>query len=130
MKKPDDSERILRELNKHKGIDKAIIAAELAVGAGFKERKTRQIISDIVKEQGLLIASRVQDPCGFYLIKKASELRECLGQYKSRIDRLDDRASSLSRAGAKRFGKASLRGFKFNGYPKSDLPVNKKRSSI
>ena len=130
MKKTDDSERILRELNKHKGIDKAIIAAKLAVEVGLKERKTRQIISDIVKEQELLIASRVHDPCGFYFIKKASELRECLGQYKSRIDKLNERASSLCRAGAKRFGKASLRGFKFNGYPKSDLPVNKKRSSI
>ena len=73
MKKPDDSGRILRELNKHKGIDEAITAAELAAEVGLKERKTRQIISDIVKKQELLIASRVHDPCGFYFIKKAGD---------------------------------------------------------
>ena len=126
MKKLSDPERILRALKKHKGIEEAILAAKLAGEVGLNERVAREIVSNIVKEQELLIASRVRDPCGFYFIKNASELRECLGQYKSRIVKLDERASSLCRAGAKRFGKAALRGFKFNGYQKLDLPVNKK----
>ena len=130
MKKLSDPERILRALKKHNGIDEAILARKLTKKVGLEERQTRQVISDIVKEQGLLIASRVSEPCGFHLIKRASELRECLGQYKSRIIKLGERASSLCIAGEKRFGKAALHGFKFNGYPKLDLPVNKKRSSV
>ena len=127
MKELSNSERVLRALRKHKGIKKAITAAKLAAEAKVEERQTRRIISDFVKKQELLIASTVRKrPKGFYFIKEAGEVRQCLGQYKSRIDKLNERASSLYRAGAKRFGKAALRGFEFNGYPKLDLPINKK----
>ena len=127
MKELGASEKILHALKKHKGIKKAVTAPELAAEAGVSERQMRRIISDFVKKQELLIASTVRKRHkGFYFIKEAGEVRQCLGQYKSRIDKLNERASSLYRAGAKRFGKAALRGFKFNGYPKLDLPINKK----
>ena len=115
MKKLSGPERILRALKKHNGVDEAILARKLAKKVGLEERHVREIISDIVKEQEVLIASRVSDPCGFHLIKRASELRECLGQYKSRIDKLYERASSLYKAGLKKFSKDIQGEFNFYG---------------
>lgn len=113
----NNAELILRVLEKHKGSNKAITARALARKIHLPEREVRRIISGIVTEQKSLIASSVHRPFGFYIIKRPGELRECLGQYKSRMDTLDDRASSLCISGVKRFGKEILRGFKFHGYP-------------
>jgi len=115
MNKMNLSEKlILRVLERHKGRDNAITAKALAIKAHLPEREVRRIISRLVTEQKCLIASSVHEPFGFYLIKSLDELKECLGQYYSRITTLKDRAKSLYRAGLKKFSKDIQGELKFN----------------
>jgi len=114
MKKMNNSDMILHALKRHKGRDNAITAKALARNVHLPEREVRRIISWLVTEQKCLIASSVHEPYGFYLIKSLYELKGCLGQYYSRITKLKDRATSLYKAGLKKFSKEIQGEFKFN----------------
>ena len=114
MKKMNNSDLILRVLEKHKGRDNAIPAKALAIKAHLPEREVRRIISRLVTDQKCLIASSVHEPFGFYLIKNVDELKGCLGQYYSRITTLKDRAASLCKMGLQKFSKEIQGEFKFN----------------
>ncbi len=114
MKKMNNSDLILRVLKKHKGRDSAVTTKALARKVHLPEREVRRIISRLVTEQKCLIASSVHEPFGFYLIKSLDELKGCLGQYYSRIMALKDRATSLYKAGLKKFSKQIQGEFKFN----------------
>jgi hypothetical protein len=106
--------RILKILQSHKGKDRPIVARALSKKLNLPEREVRRLISELVTEHKILIASRVQKPYGFYLITNLTELKECLNQYYSRLKNLKDRASSLYKAGLKRFSKELQNEFKFS----------------
>ena len=114
----EQKEKIMSVLRFHKGRGNPITAKALSKRLCLPEREVRRIISRLVTEQKLLIASSVHEPFGFYLIKTPYELRGCLGQYYSRMKTLEDRTSSLCKAGIKEFGKKALRGFKLYDYLK------------
>lgn len=107
--------RILALLRSHNGKDRAITASALSRKARISEREVRRIISRLVKEDNLLIASSVHRPYGFYMIKNLYELKECLGQYYSRMKELKERSSSLYKAGLKKFSKDIQGEFNFYG---------------
>ena len=107
--------RILAILRHRKGKNKAITARALSKKSRIPEREVRRIISELVKGEKLLIASSVHRPYGFYMIRNIYELKECLGQYYSRIKTLKDRASSLYKSGLKRFSKQIQGEFNFYG---------------
>ena len=115
MNKINNSDLVLQGLKKHKGSNNAITTKSLARKVHLPEREVRRIISRLVTEQKCLIASSVHEPFGFYLIKSLDELKECLGQYYSRIMALKDRATSLYKTGLKKFSKEIQGEFKFNG---------------
>lgn len=116
MKKMNNSDLILRVLEKHKGRNNAIPAKALAIKAHLPEREVRRIISRLVTEQKCLIASSVHEPFGFYLIKNMDELKGCLDQYYSRIVKLKDRAASLYETGLKKFSKEVQGEFKYGKF--------------
>ena len=107
--------RILAILKHHKGKVRAITASALSKKSHIPEREVRRIISELVTEGKLLIASSVHRPYGFYMIRNLHELKECLGQYYSRMKTLKDRASSLYKAGLKKFSKNIQGEFNFYG---------------
>lgn len=107
--------RILAILKHHKGKSNAITANALSKKSHIPEREVRRIISELVTDGKLLIASSVHRPYGFYMIRNLYELKECLGQYYSRMKMLKDRASSLYKAGLKKFSKNIQGEFNFYG---------------
>ena len=116
MNKINNSDLVLQGLKKHKGSNNAITTKSLARKVHLPEREVRRIISRLVTEQKCLIASSVHEPFGFYLIKSLDELKECLGQYYSRIVKLKDRAASLYETGLKKFSKEVQGEFKFRKF--------------
>ena len=107
--------RVLAILRHHKGKDRAITASALSKKSHIPEREVRKIISGLVTGEKLLIASSVHGPYGFYMIRNLHELKECLGQYYSRMKMLKERASSLYKAGLKKFSKEIQGEFNFYG---------------
>lgn len=106
--------KLLKILQSHKGKDKPITAHRLARKMRLPEREVRRIISELVTKEKILIASRVRKPYGFYLITELDELKECLGQYYSRLKNLKARAQSLYKAGLTKFAKEIQGEFKFD----------------
>jgi len=107
--------RILAILKHHKGKRRAITASALSKKSHIPEREVRRIISELVTDGKLLIASSVHRPYGFYMIRNLHELKECLGQYYSRMKTLKERSSSLYKAGLKKFSKQIQGEFNFYG---------------
>ena len=107
--------RILAILKHYKGKSRAITASALSRKLHIPEREVRRVISELVTEGKLLIASSVHRPYGFYMIRNLHELKECLGQYYSRMKTLKERASSLYKAGLKKFSKDIQGEFNFYG---------------
>lgn len=105
---------ILRVLKSHKGRLNPITAKTISKRLRIPEREVRRAISGLVTKRKLLIASSVNKPFGFYLIETLEELKECLGQYYSRLKTLKERASSLYKAGLKKFSKEIQGEFKFH----------------
>jgi hypothetical protein len=110
----EQEKKILKILRSHRGSDNPITAKALSKRLRLPEREVRRVISRLVTKQKLLIASSVHEPFGFYLIKSLDELKGCLGQYYSRITTLKDRATSLYKAGLKKFTKEIQGEFKFH----------------
>jgi len=108
-------DRILAILKYHRGKDRAITASALSRISHIPEREVRRIISELVTDGKLLIASSVHRPYGFYMIRNLYELKECLGQYYSRMKTLKERAASLYKAGLKKFSKDIQGEFNFYG---------------
>lgn len=106
--------RILKALESHKGKDNPITAKALSKKAKAPEREVRRVISYLVTNHRLLIASSVHSPYGFYLIEDVDELKRCLSQYCSRLKNLRDRAQSLYKSGLKKFSKEIQHEFSFN----------------
>ncbi len=106
--------RILKVLQSHKGNKKPITARALSGKLRMSEREVRRLISELVTKEKILIGSRVRKPYGFYLITNLDELKDCLGQYYSRLTNLKDRAQSLYKAGLKKFSKEIQDEFKFD----------------
>ena len=109
------NKQVLEILRHHKGKSRAITASALSRKSHIPEREVRRIISELVTEGKLLIASSVHRPYGFYMIRNLHELKECLGQYYSRMKTLKERASSLYKAGLKKFSKDIQGEFNFYG---------------
>ena len=105
---------VLRILKSHKGSLNPITAQVVSKRLRIPEREIRRIISRLVIKHKLLIASSVNKPFGFYLIEDLEELKDCLGQYYSRLKTLKERASSLYEAGLKKFSKEIQGEFKFH----------------
>jgi len=105
--------KILKVLQSHKGKNRPITARKLSAKLRLPERQVRSLISELVTKEKILIASSVQKPFGFYLITDIDELKECLGQYYSRLKNLKERAQSLYKAGLKRFSREIQHEFKF-----------------
>lgn len=106
--------KVLMVLKVHKGRDNPITAKKISERTGIPEREVRRAISGLVTRHKVLIASSVQRPFGFYLINNLDELKECLGQYHSRLKNLKDRTQSLYKAGLKKFSKEIQDEFKFD----------------
>ena len=107
------NKQVLEILRHHKGKSRAITASALSRKSHIPEREVRRVISELVTEGKLLIASSVHRPYGFYMIRNLHELKECLGQYYSRIVALKGRATSLYKEGLKKFSKDIQGEFKF-----------------
>ena len=111
----EQKEKIMSVLRFHKGRGNPITAKALSKRLCLPEREVRRIISRLVTEQKLLIASSVHEPFGFYLIKTPSELKENLNQNSSRIKAINARRLGLLKGGIKKFGKKEIQGeFKFH----------------
>ena len=107
--------QILKILRSHQGSDNAITARALSKKLHIADREVRRIISELVTQEKVLIGSSVHEPYGFYIIRNIDELKECLGQYYSRMKTLKERASSLYKAGLKKFSKQIQGEFNFYG---------------
>ena len=114
---------VLRILKSHKGRYNPITAKAISKGLRVPEREIRRIISRLVIKNKLLIASSVNKPFGFYIIENLEELKGCLRQYYSRLKALKERASSLYKAGLKKFSKQIQGEFKFH-----DKSLRKRRN--
>ena len=106
--------KLLTILRSHKGKGKPVTALKLSGKLRIPEREVRQMISDLVTNKKILIASRVRKPYGFYLITSLDELKECLAQYHSRLKNLKARTESLYKAGLIKFAKDIQDEFKFD----------------
>ena len=109
------NKQVLEILRHHKGKSRAITASALSRKLHIPEREVRRVISELVTEGKLLIASSVHRPYGFYMIRNLHELKECLSQYYSRMKTLKERASSLYKTGLKKFSKDIQGEFNFYG---------------
>ena len=95
---------LLRILQERRGPDQAITAASLSQLTGAGSRVIRKIISHLVTEDQVPIASSVQWPYGFYLITNAEEAEATLRQYWSRVRETAKRARALGQVVEWRFG--------------------------
>ena len=95
---------LLRVLQERRGPDQAITAASLSQMTGAGSRVIRKIISHLVTEDQVPIASSVQWPYGFYLITNAEEAEATLRQYWSRVRETAKRARALGQVVERRFG--------------------------
>ncbi len=105
---------LLRILQQRRGPDQAITAASLSQMTGASSRIIRKIISHLVTEDQIPIASSVQWPYGFYLITNAEEAEATLRQYWSRVRETAKRARALAQGVERRFGVKLQKEFPFD----------------
>ncbi len=96
--------RVLEILQQRHGPTQAITASQLSQLTGASSRVVRRIISHLVTEAQIPIASSVHWPFGFYLITSAEEAEATLHQYWSRVREVAKRARALGQVVEQRFG--------------------------
>ena len=95
---------LLGILKERTGPEQAITAAHLAQMTGAGSRIIRKVISHLVIETKIPIASSVHWPYGFYLITNAEQAEATLRQYWSRVREVARRARALEQVVHERFG--------------------------
>ena len=105
---------LLRILQERTGPDQAITAGRLSQMTGASSRIVRKIISHLVMEDQIPVASSVHWPYGFYLITNAEEAETTLRQYWSRVREMAKRARALAQIVEQRFGVKWQKEFPFD----------------
>ncbi len=105
---------LLEILQQRKGSGQAITVSRLSSLTGANPRLIRKIISHLVTEDQIPIASSVQWPYGFYLITNAQEAEATLRQYWSRVRETAKRARALGQVVEQRFGVKLQQEFPFD----------------
>lgn len=68
-----DEERAVYGLLRH-GRARALSARDLSERTGLKDKEIRQTIRSLIMERGLLVASAVDDPPGFFIAETSDEI--------------------------------------------------------
>ena len=105
---------LLGILKERTGPEQAITAAHLAQMTGAGSRIIRKVISHLVIETKIPIASSVHWPYGFYLITNAEQAEATLRQYWSRVREVARRARALEQVVHERFGVKLQKEFHFD----------------
>ena len=77
----------------------AITARDLAERTGLSDRQIRQVVKDLIMKRGLLVASAVDDPAGFYLATTREEILAATKGLRHRGISILARAAKLQRSG-------------------------------
>lgn len=100
----DLEKELLVILEQRQGPEQAITAGRLTQMTGASSRVIRKVISRLVTEEQIPIASSVHWPYGFFLIRNADEAEATLRQYWSRVREVARRARALAQVVEQRFG--------------------------
>ena len=109
---------LLAILKERTGPEQAITAGALSQISGASPRVIRKIISRLVTETKIPIASSVHWPYGFYLITSAEQAEATLRQYWSRVREVAKRARALGQVVEQRFGVRYQKEFPFDEDPR------------
>jgi len=105
---------LLGILKERTGPEQAITAGALSQLTGAGSRLIRRVISHLVTEDKIPIASSVHWPYGFYLISNAEQAEATLRQYWSRVREVARRARALEQVVHDRFGVKLQKEFHFD----------------
>ncbi len=102
--------RVLELLKAHRGSAQAITGARMAVALGYideqgipQDRHIRRVIECLI-EDGVLIASSVREPVGYFLVETLEEVGPYRATLKSRAMKNLKRLSNFNRGVARQFG--------------------------